>query len=382
MAIDNAKLFNVRIKNKYDSYENWAKSSIVLEAGEIAIASTTVDVKVDNGTVKQPALLMKVGNGTDTFGALPWLSAKAADVVAACKSEADLTTFVNNVIASAGIATDEAMKALTARVTTAEGAIDALELLVGEKSVKTQIDEAITALNLADTYDAKGAAAEVANELAAYKTLNDTAVQANTDAIAAINNADTGILAQAKEHANNLDSVMNIRMEAVEAVLTGSGEGTVAEQIQAVQDEVDALEETHTTDKATLESAIALKADQTALDAEITRAKVAEEANAAAAAKAQSDIDAFMASAEVGEAAVDTLKEIQSYIETDGTAADEMTKNIAANADAIKALQDANAEGGAVTEAIADAKKAGEAAAAAVEALEAGAVAENTAAIA
>ena len=40
MAIENAKTLNVRIKNKYDSYENWAASGLVLEAGEIAIAYT------------------------------------------------------------------------------------------------------------------------------------------------------------------------------------------------------------------------------------------------------------------------------------------------------------------------------------------------------
>ena len=83
MAIENAKTLNVRIKNKYDSYENWAASGLVLEAGEIAIAYTTVNVTVDNGTVEQhPALLMKVGDGEKTFANLPWLSAKAADVPA------------------------------------------------------------------------------------------------------------------------------------------------------------------------------------------------------------------------------------------------------------------------------------------------------------
>ena len=80
MAIENGKLLNVRIKNKYDSYDKWVASGLVLEAGEIAIASTTVDVKVDNGTAKHPALLMKVGDGVKTFANLPWLSAKAADV--------------------------------------------------------------------------------------------------------------------------------------------------------------------------------------------------------------------------------------------------------------------------------------------------------------
>ena len=78
-----------RLKNKYDSYENWASSGLVLEAGEIAIAYTTVDVAVDGGTAKHPALLMKVGDGVKTFANLPWLSAKAADVLSVCKNEDD-----------------------------------------------------------------------------------------------------------------------------------------------------------------------------------------------------------------------------------------------------------------------------------------------------
>lgn len=156
MAIENAKKLNVRIRNKYDSYESWMASGLVLEAGEIAIAHTTVDVQVDNGTVKQPALLMKVGDGAKTFANLPWLSAKAADVLSVCKSEADLKAFVNGVIADAGIASDEAMEALAGRVTTAEGAIEALQEALGEDgSVAQQIESAIEALNLADTYAAK-----------------------------------------------------------------------------------------------------------------------------------------------------------------------------------------------------------------------------------
>ena len=39
MAIENAKTLNVRIRNKYASYEEWIASGLVLEAGEIAIAT-------------------------------------------------------------------------------------------------------------------------------------------------------------------------------------------------------------------------------------------------------------------------------------------------------------------------------------------------------
>ena len=187
MAIENAKTLNVRIRNKYDSYENWASSSLVLEAGEIAIAYTSVDVKVDNGTAKHPALLMKVGNGTDTFANLPWMSAKAADVLSVCKNEADLTEFINNVIADAGIASDDAMQALAGRVDTAEGkittlegkmtavegkaaaneaAIAALDLLVGDDSVADQIKTYVDNLKLAETYAAKSIETTVANHIA------------------------------------------------------------------------------------------------------------------------------------------------------------------------------------------------------------------------
>ena len=232
MAIENAKTLNVRIRNKYDSYENWASSSLVLEAGEIAIAYTTVDVKVDNGTAKHPALLMKVGDGEKTFANLPWMSARAADVLSVCKNEDDLKGFVNGVIASAGIATDEAMQELAGKVTTAEGkittlegkmttaegkittaegAIDALEELVGDKKVSDAISEAIAALNLSTTYAAKEhkheiadvngledrlvaakkAGDDAASALGEYKTTNNAAIENINNAIAAIKDSDT-----------------------------------------------------------------------------------------------------------------------------------------------------------------------------------------------
>ena len=204
MAIENAKLFNVRIKNKYDSVENWNASNLILEKGEIAIAHTTVDVNVGEGTAKHPALLMKVGDGEKTFANLPWLSAKAADVLSVCKSTTELTAFVNNVIAKAGIASDSAMKELSNKVTTIEGkvttaeqAIDALELLVGSTSVQAQIKAAIAALNLDTTYEKVGVAKDLVDAEAAIARV---AEKANADAIAAINNEETGILAQAKDY--------------------------------------------------------------------------------------------------------------------------------------------------------------------------------------
>lgn len=169
------KIISTRILNKVDTLENWNKSTLPLRKGEIAIA--TVAATAGTG-LTEPVCMIKIGeDGVKTFKELPWnVYAKASDVIAAAKSESALTTFVNNVIAGAGIATDEALKTLTTRVGTAENDIDALEGLVGEKAVATQISDAIAALKLADTYEVKGEAAKVQNALDSYKASNDTAI--------------------------------------------------------------------------------------------------------------------------------------------------------------------------------------------------------------
>lgn len=169
------KIISTRILNKVDTLENWNKSTLPLKKGEIAIA--TVAATAGTG-LTEPVCMIKIGeDGVKTFKELPWnVYAKASDVIAAAKSESALTTFVNNVIAGAGIATDAALKTLTTRVGTAENDIDALEGLVGEKAVATQVSDAIAALKLADTYEVKGEAAKVQNALDSYKTSNDTAI--------------------------------------------------------------------------------------------------------------------------------------------------------------------------------------------------------------
>lgn len=140
------------------------------------------------------------------------------------------------------------------------------------------------------------------------------------------------------------------------------------EAVSGVQGAVDALSQTHATDKSALEGAIALKADQTALDAvsevanaaatktalqeEVNRATgeearieglVTAEAERAAGVEAGLDerlveVETFFKTAE-GETldtALDTLVEIQKYVTDEGAAADQMVKDIAANAKAIE----------------------------------------------
>lgn len=80
--------------------------------------------------------------------------------------------------------------------------IAALETLVGDTAVASQIDTKINALDLDNTYETKGAA-EAAQQAAEAKVteLADGQVKTNKEAIEAIQAEGTGILAQAKADA-------------------------------------------------------------------------------------------------------------------------------------------------------------------------------------
>ena len=146
------KILNTRIGLKVDTLENWSKSTLPLKKGEVAFA--TVAATAGNG-LTEPVVMMKIGeDGVKTFKDIEWnFYAKASDVLASAKSEDVLRTFINGVIADAGIASSDAMEALAGRVTIAEGDIATLK---GDEStagsIAKAIKDAIDALDLANTY--------------------------------------------------------------------------------------------------------------------------------------------------------------------------------------------------------------------------------------
>lgn len=85
----------------------------------------------------------------------------------------------------------------------------------------------------------------------------------------------------------------------------------------------------------------AAKAVQDDLDAYKSSNDTAVAAVKSTADAAKSKIDTFMAAADVTETAVDTLKEIQDYIDTHGEAAATMASDVTANKNAITELQTA-----------------------------------------
>lgn len=165
------KTLNTRIKLRYDLYSNWSTNNPKLLAGEVALAyiptGANNSVAIGEGTVSgttPPQVLIKVGDGEHNYNDLKYVSALAADVLSACKTEAGLTAFINNVIAGADMATNEKFTELSGKVDTLNGDASTAG------SVAKAIKDAIDALDLANTYDAKGAAAAVQSDLDTYRT--------------------------------------------------------------------------------------------------------------------------------------------------------------------------------------------------------------------
>ena len=162
-------------------------------------------------------------------------------------------------------------------------------------AVKTEVDTAVAEAKKAGT-DAQASVNTLSDKVGTVPT-DKTIVQMIADAQAAATYNDSAIKASIKA---NTDAIT--KLNGVDTV-----EGSVAK---------------------TVKDAVA---------AEKTRAEGKEQENATAIAGVKDRVDAFLAAADVGDAAVDTLKEIQTYISTHGTAADQMVKDIAANKTAIGA---------------------------------------------
>lgn len=217
MAIE--KTLNTRLKLRYDSHENWLSADPVLLAGEVALA--TVATKQEGTVNFVPSVLIKVGDNTHKYSELDFAYAKAADVVAAAKSETALTEFINSVIANSGLATDGVVTALTERVAVNEGAIKTLKGdAETEGSVAKAIKDAIDALNLTETYAAK----EHDHAIADVTDLQDAldAKVAKEDGKSLIADTEIARLAGMSDGANKVEASEtngNIKIDGVETVV-------------------------------------------------------------------------------------------------------------------------------------------------------------------
>lgn len=140
------KILNTRIQLKYDTYENFTTNNPVLKAGEVAIATVPTGGSLQQ--VTPPAVVIKVGDGTSEYNALPFASALAADVYAWAKKAslevADMPNITTAKVTDFATATD-------ARIDTKINAIDATVNATAGQFITgiTQTDGKITAVTSA-----------------------------------------------------------------------------------------------------------------------------------------------------------------------------------------------------------------------------------------
>lgn len=316
------KILNTRILTRIDTLENWLKSSIILKKGEMAIATVPTG-DTHGASLSLPATVIKVGNDVNTFAELPYLQAIAADVPAWAKAAvpaipAENITGLDDHIGKIAVDSDTQYnivkgdndytyklmsKAKGAENFTTEVAtltipnptsdINSLKALVGDVAVATQISNAIAALKLSETYEAKGAADTVKTAL-----LGDAAEAYNTlgkleDAV---------IAAKASADEKTTMAAVEAKNYATKTEAQGYATAVVGEDTDGV-------------DKATVKGAKAYAKDLN--DATNTRVEALETA-IGEGGSVSSQIDAKIANLDVAEVAVGTGEIIEKISETDG----------------------------------------------------------------
>lgn len=316
------KTLNTRIQSRIDTYENWMKSELILLKGEIAICTIPTGTS-DSGSANLPSTMLRVGDGTHKFSELPWFQAIGADIYPWAKAAVpaipaenitglsdyisgqiqDTDTQYNIVkgdddytyklMSRAKGAENYTTEVATLTIPNPTSDINTLKDLVGDVAVATQISNAIAALKLSDTYEAKGSANAVKTAL-----LGDAAEAYNT--LGKLEDAVIAAQAAADEKTT---------MEAVEAkdyATKTEAQGYATAVVGAAAD---------TADKDTVKGA---KAYAKGLNDVTTTRVAALETAIGEGGSVGSQIDAKIADLDVAEVAVGTGEIIEKISETDG----------------------------------------------------------------
>ena len=247
------------------------------------------------------------------------------------------------------VATTEGLGELTDRVSTAEGEIDALQTAIADGgSVANAIADAkkagtdaataaavaqatanskttmaeVEAKNYATKTEAQGYADDKDSAIAAAKKAGDDA-QADVDALEAKvgtvpdDKTVVQMISDAQAAATYDDTAVKASIKAIaDDYLKAADKAELSNTISGIDTAYKAADATLSNRVKTIEDDYLKASDKTELANSINGVK--------------DDVDAFFAAADVGEAAIDTLKEIQNYISSDGTAAAGMTSKISA----------------------------------------------------
>ena len=297
------KNLNTRIALKYDSYKNWTDHNPILLKGEIAIAELPVSenkpgVGEPNAAGSTPAIqnapniLIKVGDGTNHYNDLKFVSALAADVYSWAKaatkptySASEITglgDYISNAIQDTNtqyriVAVGDAAYSYKLQkkdigdadytdvdgsvisLTDVDARLDTLEAAIGANgAVQEKINAAIGALDYTD--------AAVANQFVTEVKETDGVIAVKR---AALVEADIPALSQSK--VTGLETALASKQDNLEIDGTVSGTNKVATQ-ETVSKAIAALDSQTAEDAA---SATKVVAEVTQADGIVTVQKVA-----------------------------------------------------------------------------------------------------------
>lgn len=206
-----------------------------------------------------------------------------------------------------GIATSGNLEALASRVTTAEGDIDKLEAAIGTDG---SVTKAIA--------DAKKAGTDAA---AAVNALEAGQVKTNKEAIEAINNETTGILAQAKSYADGKDTAISTAKAAADAAQA---------DVDALEAKVGTVPDNKTVVQMISDAQTAATYDDTALNGRISANETAiATLNGTGEGSVSKQVaDAVASIVADAPEAYNTLKEISDWISSHASDAASMNSQI------------------------------------------------------
>lgn len=381
------KELKTRIALKYDSYSAWTTApgkDLVLLAGELGICYIG---DANQGSNVVPTVLFKVGDGTKTFENLPWASAKAADVYSWAKASDVVYNQTNKTITFVKGNTDGSdkvitfnyvtlaeVKEITDDLTTRLAAVEGK--FTGDNNVQGQIDaldgrldviegEGAGSIKKAET-DAKAYAKDYADGLAgnydaagsAADALQDAKDYADAEFVKdrkRLGDLETADAAQDTLIAGKLDaSIYNAYIEGKsmsDEALKSYADGKASEEAGKAQTAAVTSANGYTDEKvkALADGQVATNAtDIAGLKTRIGNEETAR-ANADTALSNRLDsVEAFFhtADGETLDTALDTLKEIQDYLNGEGEATGGIIDRVAQNETDIKAIQDIVKDGG------------------------------------
>lgn len=350
------KTFNTRICLKNDTYANWSANDPTPLKGEVCV----VVIPADTGAVQgEPVTLFKVGDGTKKFSQLDFVGAKAADVYSWAKAATKPTYQASEITGLSDYISGEIQDTDTQYKLEADAGDGHKFYLYSKPLNGSWGTTPVSTITIPETVYTlvEGTANGTVKFNGTDVKVHGLGSAAYTDSSAydASGSADAA-LASAKKYADDkigtMGSFATVAAMVADAKKAGTDAGDAAAAAQATADSkttmaaVEAKKYATQTEakgyadaKDTAIAAAQSAADeaQSGVDGLATRVSAIEDDYLKAADKTElassikdvkDDVDAFFKAADVGDTAIDTLKELQDYITTHGEAAATLTTKV------------------------------------------------------